>query len=242
MHPYTTIPNVHQQRKASNAQLQAGFTLLELLVATTLLSLIMIGLSGALRSVAQIETRVDTRLQRIAEIKELQNFIAHTLNRVPAEMLPVPDSPGQQSVAFKVGVEELVWLGNMPARPDVGGRHFFRLAIEQDSIHPTLVLRYQPALQQAYPSNWTSSEARVIAKDAKALRFKAQGLPPIGQKVVPGQHGWTLGWPNTQYLPEQLQIEVEDHLGPWPLWIVPVSSGALGDEGIAITVIGGGRR
>lgn len=234
--------NPRPMRAISCGQRQAkGFTLLELLVATTLLSMIMLGLSGAMRTIAQTETRVDERLQRITEIRAVQQFVAQTFNRVPAQKWPVPDAPGQQSVAFAAGADSLVWLGNLPARPDVGGRHFFRLALEGEGANTRLVLRLQPASLQAWPTDWSQAEARVMAQGVKAFRVQAQGLPP-GNRPDAGPHGWADGWPQTQYLPEQVRLDVEDARGPWPLWVMPVSTSAQTDDGIAITVIGGGTR
>lgn len=223
-------------------QPQTGFTLLELLVATTLLSMIMLGLSGALRTMAQTETRVDERLQRMAEIRAVQHFVAHTFSRVPAEKWPVPDAPGQLAVAFQAAPDSLVWLGVLPARPDVGGRHFFRLALEGDAGSPQLVLRLQAASAQAWPTDWSQTEARVIARGVQVFRVQAQGLPAGRQATEPVIPGWIDGWPQSQYLPEQLRLDVTDQRGAWPLWIVPVTASSRSDDGIAITVIGGGSR
>ncbi|MEO8118593.1 MAG: prepilin-type N-terminal cleavage/methylation domain-containing protein, partial [Rhodoferax sp.] len=66
---------------------QSGFTLLELLVVMTLLSIIMVGLVSALRTMAQTETKIDQRLQRLDEIRVARTFLQQTLTRVSAAKL-----------------------------------------------------------------------------------------------------------------------------------------------------------
>ena len=48
---------------------QAGFTLVEVLIALSLLAVLMLLLTGALRSAGQTETRVDQRLQQADELR-----------------------------------------------------------------------------------------------------------------------------------------------------------------------------
>ena len=62
-----------------------GFTLLELLVVMSLLSVIMIGLTSALRTMAQTESKIDQRLERLGEMRVVLAFLVQTLTRVSAQ-------------------------------------------------------------------------------------------------------------------------------------------------------------
>lgn len=53
---------------------QTGFTLVELLVTMALLSMLMLGMASALRTMAQTEERVDARLARADELRVATGF------------------------------------------------------------------------------------------------------------------------------------------------------------------------
>ena len=59
-------------RKAS---LSGGFTLVEMLVALTLMSLVMLGMASAIRTMAQTEERIDVRVDRADEMRVASGFI-----------------------------------------------------------------------------------------------------------------------------------------------------------------------
>ena len=63
---------------------QQGFTLVELLVVMTLLSLVMLAMGSALRTTAQTEERIDQRLQRADEMRVANGFLREILGRLSA--------------------------------------------------------------------------------------------------------------------------------------------------------------
>ena len=66
-------------RKAS---LSGGFTLVEMLVALTLMSLVMLGMASAIRTMAQTEERIDVRVDRADEMRVASGFIRSVLGRL----------------------------------------------------------------------------------------------------------------------------------------------------------------
>ena len=61
-----------------------GFTLIELLVTMALLSLLMLGMASALRTMAQTEERIDARLARADEFRIATGFLRSIVGRVSA--------------------------------------------------------------------------------------------------------------------------------------------------------------
>lgn len=80
--PATPAKLAHRRRKQTMKgshprRLQLGFTLVELLVTMALLSILMLGMASALRTMAQTEERVDTRLTETDEFRVATGFFAN---------------------------------------------------------------------------------------------------------------------------------------------------------------------
>ena len=109
-----------------------GFTLVELLVAMALLSLLMLGMASALRSMAQTEERVDSRLAQTDEFRVATGFLDTVLGQVSVRKTTALLKEGESPYLFVGKPDEMAWVGIMPARHGVGGRTFFRLRLEPD--------------------------------------------------------------------------------------------------------------
>ena len=221
---------------------QSGFTLLELLVVMTLLSVIMIGLVSALRTMAQTESKIDQRLNRLDEIRVARAFLQQTLSRVSSAVVDAPGATGKKVVPFEALPDSLTWIGVMPARPDVGGRHFFRLAMEVTVAGRELVLRFTPWLPDGALPDWTRADSRVLVTGVEGIRVEAEGLPPRARAAtLPWPQGWQTGWPIDDVLPERLRFRIEDAQGEWPEWTLPMRSLLQSDGSVSQVVVGGTR-
>lgn len=221
---------------------QRGFTLLELLVVMMLLSVIMIGLVSALRTMAQTESKIDQRLERLDEIRVARTFLQQTLSRVSALTLDAPDATGKKIIPFVATPDSVTWVGILPARPNVGGRHFFRLALEDTGASRELVLRFSPWKPDMVFPDWASAEPRILIRGIKQMNIQAQGLPPEGHSPAqPWPSGWQNGWPVPDTLPERLRLALVDAQGDWPEWTIALHALPQSDSSFSIVVIGGSR-
>ena len=221
---------------------QRGFTLIELLVVMTLLSIIMLGLVSALRTMAQTETRIDQRLERLDEIRVARAFLQQTLARVSTLKMDEPGATGKQIIPFQAMPDSLVWVGIMPARPNVGGRHFFRLAMEDSGTGRELVLRFTPWSPDAPLPNWRLAESRTLVPGVTQFAVQAQGQPPEARNPAePWPRGWQSGWPVVDTTPEQVRLGLVDAQGAWPDWVIALRALPQGEGGSRKVVIGGGK-
>jgi general secretion pathway protein J len=78
-----------------------GFTLLELLVVMSLLSIIMVGLGVALRGMAQTEDRVDKKIERTGEVRVVRQFVQATLQRVSGQTIDLPNARANKPCPFR---------------------------------------------------------------------------------------------------------------------------------------------
>lgn len=218
-----------------------GFTLLEMLVVMSLLSVIMVGLVAALRGMAQTESRIDQRLDRLDEIRVARSFLQQTLTRVSAMTLDAPGATGKTIIPFVATPDSLSWVGILPARPNVGGRHFFRLELEDTSAGRELVLRISPWKPDIVFPDWSKAESRVLIRGITQMNLQAQGLAPQRHNPAePWPPGWQDGWPITDSLPERVRLGLADAQGDWPEWIIALSALPQSDHSFSRTVVGGG--
>ena len=228
---------------AFRPQAQRGFTLLELLVVMTLLSVIMIGLVSALRTMAQTESRIDARLAHLDEIRVARSFLRQTLGRVSAMTMDAPGAIGEKVTLFAATPNSLTWVGIMPARPDVGGRHYFRLGLEDNATGRELVLRFVPWNPDLALPDWSKADSRVLIAGVQQMTVQAQGLPPQSRSPAePWPKDWQNGWPVPDVLPEQVRLSLSDANGDWPDWTVALHALPQGDGSYNFVVIGGGKQ
>lgn len=201
------------RRRACPRQSAGGFTLVEVLVVMSLLSLIMLAMGSALRTTAQTEERVDQRLLRADEMRTASDFLRAVLGRLSAQKRPEPLAAGQNPFIFNGQPQELQWIGIMPARYGVGGRHHFRLALEGRAGAQALVLRFAPWVATEPVVDWGRAESYVLVPQASTLTFQyedASTEPPV----------WVPRWESPDTLPQHVQVSVGTPAGAWPVLVM----------------------
>jgi general secretion pathway protein J len=195
---------------------EQGFTLIELMVVMSMLAMIMVAMGGAFRTMAQTETRVDDKLQRADQMRVVQQFLRHTVSRVDGTLVDIPQRG--QGVLFQASPEGVQWVGIMPARPGVGGRHFFRLALEDTAGGDKgLVIRYLPWAMQAQFPDWTQAESQVLVNRVTQWSVETEGLPrELSQLNAEWPRDWQETWTAPKAIPQRMRITLADNKGLWP--------------------------
>lgn len=213
-------------------QRQTGFTLLEVLVVISLLSLIMLALGSALRTAAQTEERVDLRLQRVDELRVAQNFLRSVLERISSRKITAQVPLGASQFFFAGGPQELSWVGVMPARYGAGGRYHFRLGLADRASTGALVLQYTPWVDSSTLPNWGGAESYTLATGVTALALQyedARTEPPT----------WTPAWTEIDALPQRVGIFIETAAGSWPDLVVVLRTLPASDARSSEATFGG---
>lgn len=203
----------------------AGFTLVEVLVAMTLFSTVMLAMGAAMRTMAQSEVRVDERLQRADEMRVAANFLASVAGRVSPRRSGVPTAAGGSTRLFAGEPQGMAWVGVMPARFGAGGRYFFRLALEPSGATSALVVRYAPWNPLAVFPDWNTAESRVLVPDVTALRI---------DYAEPEQDvAWVSRWTEPERLPSRVRVSVATATEEWPPMVIAMRAlgGSSGSRG-----------
>ncbi|WP_051236187.1 prepilin-type N-terminal cleavage/methylation domain-containing protein [Ottowia thiooxydans] len=199
-----------------------GFTLVEVLIALTLLSLLMLGLTGAMRAMSQTSEGIERRIDATDRLRVASALLNSVLSEASVRRLP--DGANRQAIFFEATPNSLAWIGVMPARYGVGGRHYMRLALEGSQV----VLRYAPWTGAPVYSEWASASAQVVAETVSG--FDLRYLEPESLQ-------WLAAWPPPDLrpnvvLPSAIEATIHGVNPPWPSLVVSVRGLAATDPSI----------
>ncbi|WP_436126053.1 prepilin-type N-terminal cleavage/methylation domain-containing protein [Acidovorax sp. LjRoot117] len=220
--------------KIASRQPSRGFTLVEVLVVMTLLSLIVLAMGSALRTTAQTGEKIDARLLQTDELRIASGFLRSAMGRTFLQRLNEPSVAGQAPYFFEGTPTTVTWIGIMPARHGIGGRYYFRLALGQADGQTGLVLSFVPWAGEVPVPDWSQAQSRLLLPGANTLAFRYANT-----NLEPVQ--WVAGWSHPELLPDRVAIAVASSAGEWPMMVIPMRStprGARGSGGDA--VFGGG--
>ncbi|MDL2338720.1 MAG: prepilin-type N-terminal cleavage/methylation domain-containing protein [Pseudomonadota bacterium] len=212
----------------------SGFTLVEILVVISLLSVVMLALGAAFRTFAQTEVRLDRRLDVTDEFRIATGFIRTTLSRISVRKPDPPSEPADRKILFAAEAQSAAWIGVMPARYGAGGLYYFRLAVENIDGVNSLVIRFKPCINSATFPNWVETEFRTLAANITSFEVQYQD-----SRQSPS--AWSAIWPHADRPPDRLQLLVQVAGTNWPgIVVAPRMLPGAGDRSSGF-VIGGGR-
>jgi general secretion pathway protein J len=203
-------------------RLHRGFTLVEVLVATALLSLVMLGLLTAMRSFARSETRIDERIRVDDDLRVSERFLRSIMATVSPRPRATPAGASKE-VDFFGGAGAMRWIGVMPARHGAGGLYRFHLYARPATAEGPAALMldffpYVPGFEA--PLDPAALQSRAMASAPGEVRFRYQDDLESGEQ-------WLAEWPHADRLPQRIGLTVVSDRLPWPevvVAVVPISS------------------
>ena len=209
------------------ARSMRGFTLVEMLVAMSLLTLIMLGLAGAMGTMGRTESSIDNRLQRMDESRTGGDFLRSVLSRVSAKRVQGIQEQGmlqgtRPPFFFSGAGQTMSWVGVMPARYGAGGRYHFRLGMGEYLGAPAVMLSYTPWVDQQTQPNWGSAENYPILQHATglSLQYLNGGIDPPA---------WGSDWTILETLPQAVQVVMSSEQAVLPPVVVQMRVMPAGD-------------
>jgi len=191
----------------------AGFTLVELLLALTLMSMLLALAYGGLRAATRATDRGQTILEDSSRIRMAHQFVHRQLNQV----LPLAfeqSENGEERVVFMGTADRIRFVAPMPGYLGFGGPQVQELAIVRGEDGLELVLSH--ALLQGFEEGLLYERAPILLlNDIESASFSFLGLDENGELA-----GWTSSWEETGVLPESIALDiqfVDDVYIQWPL-------------------------
>jgi general secretion pathway protein J len=200
---------------------QRGFTLLELLVAITLLGLLMAALLGGLRLGARVWETGEARRDAGARVQVVQDFLRQRLaGALPFEVTMLAEG-GRPEFAFRGTGDEVRFAGALPEQLGAGV-YLMQLTLAaggDDGERRDLVLRWQPLdLEGGSADHPPEPEERVLVEGVEALELAYFGA--LDPREAPD---WWPEWTQQDAFPGLVRVQLRfapDDLHHWPELIV----------------------
>jgi general secretion pathway protein J len=214
------VPPVGRRRSHGTT---AGFTLVELLVAIAVLSLLSTLLFGGLRFGTRAWERAEAHAGQAGEVQLAQAFLRQRFSQ--AAPLPRRDGDRVTTVLFDGSSTALRLVTVMPVHLETGGYANLELGFERHTGR--LMLRWRPFDFSAGASPAQADEVRILLDRVDEASFAYFG--PVSDDGNSASE-WQPEWRDRARLPALLRLRLrfaDAGRGHWPeLVVAPLASGA----------------
>jgi general secretion pathway protein J len=187
--------------------LQRGFTLLEMLLAISLLVLLAGLAYGTLRIGVRGWETADAQADREDALRVGWPFLHQTLEDARVEV-----DPASNSLRFDGDSQQLSWVAELPAHFATGGPRTLTLRIVQDSQQARRQLQLSSRLLNAQSAGGEEPQQAVLVDDLASLNISYYGPNESGTA-----NSWQASWRQRNSLPQLLRIDIApSDAPPWP--------------------------
>ncbi|MCF7970023.1 MAG: prepilin-type N-terminal cleavage/methylation domain-containing protein [Methylococcaceae bacterium] len=205
----------------------AGFTLLEVLIGMSIMSVMMLLLFASLRVCVQSWNAGEKKIAQVSQAATVQAFLYNKLQMA----LPLEDaSTEEKQFSFRGNAQQLQFVAAMPASAARLGLQLFKLSLvpAQDKQENELRVDIRPFFTQSDSAQWQEEQVVILDK-IHSLRFAY-----FNGDEAEGNVGWQDEWLDKYRLPALLSVDIELINGElWPTIVV--------DLKVDTVLSGGGR-
>lgn len=196
---------------------QKGFTLIEMLTAITILSIMMTLLFASMRIAGQNWQAGQEKISQNSIKQSAYRFFSHHLTRIFPYLheVTMPDKSTVQKPVFQGEPERIQFISALPLSSLRKGLYLFQLYSESNNNAKTLYLKLTPYRNMANQQTETEEIIPGISK----LAFSYFGN--IDSMEEPGH--WHEKWTDVDHLPSLIKVEIALTDGSiWPEMIFPL--------------------
>ena len=209
-----------------------GFTLLELLIAVSLLGLIFAALTGGLRFGTTAWQKASIRLSQSEDMRLTYQTLRRQIST--SVTLLQETTQGQETISFEGRRDRLRFVGPAPARAMAPGLYRLTLSLEPDAGSQALTLRWQTLTTGALVTDAAKDNMEPVLRRVRSIALSYFGQ--IGNGLQPK---WVSEWREAGRAPRLVRISIEtvgdavgdtaggsagDSRSRWPDMIIPIVS------------------
>ena len=208
---------------------QTGFTLLELLIAMTLLGMILVLLFGGLRLGMRSWDASQKQVDSLNSVRSLEHFLRRELSLAyPYLWRNVPE----RRVAFLGERNKLSFVAPLPSRVGGGGLYFIsvKLELEPGLKRQRIVWRHLPVNPQMQDFSGLAETQEMVLATFELGGVEDIWLTYFGQENEGTAARWLDRWESKTRLPTLIRVQVRlPNNSQWPEFVVApmLSSGAV---------------
>ena len=176
----------------------AGFTLVEVVVALAILSLVMLATITGLRTLAKTQVSLVRMTDRVDGMRAVSSFLRDTLESAAVGSssgggLALGGGSSRESAYFEMAADGLAWKSTIMIGEQFGGSYLLRVAREDD----LLVLRWQQGDTSGQPEDWSLAQQRTLVEGLQEFEvsWREQGQ---GEWQSQWEKGDKVGWVRLQ--------------------------------------------
>jgi general secretion pathway protein J len=216
------------------ARLHGGFTLVELLLALTLMSMLLALAYGGLRASTRATDRGQQILEESGRVRMAHQFVRRQLNQMVPLVFEENEDQTERTV-FEGEPKRIRFVAPMPGYLGFGGPQVQELAFVSGRDGYELIVRH--ALLQGFEEQHLFERDPIVLVDNIAEgSFNFIGLDELGEVAT-----WDTRWVEPAYLPLGISVDIEfneEVYVDWPLLTaaVKIDASALADLGADVSV------
>ena len=223
--PCATNMKVSRFKLVSKKAKQSGFTLLEVLLGMSIMSIMMLLLFASLRICVQNWNAGEKKIAQISQAAIIQNFLQNKLHAT----LPLDaDFLEEPRFSFQGDKEQMQFVAAMPASASRLGLQLFNISMKKSvgEEGSQLLVDIQPFFPQGDEEQW-SEEPVVILRKIHKLHFAYFGTDSNDPRADGGDEAvWQDEWLEREVLPRLVSIDIELTNGEvWPQLVVALKIG-----------------
>lgn len=197
-----------------------GFTLLELLIAMTLLGLVLVVMYSSLNISMRGWDKGSDRTEIVNELRLVQEFIRTQLRQ---SITVYQNDPVEGRVIFFDGKKDTIgWVAPMLTFLGRGGLYFVQLDIVEEQDNDVLRLSwypYHPDLNEDNPPDPDSIEETVLLSRIESFSLSYFGAEEVGEDPE-----WFDDWESLLERPQLVRMEITTPDIDWPPLVVALAN------------------
>ena len=223
---------------------RAGYTLIEFVIALTLVGLIMVLVTGGIFLGARTWDAVDAKAESVSETRQALEFLRRQLTaaRGITHRLPDGDAP-----LFWGNQQMLEWVAPLPSYVGNGGLSVMRLSVVGEAQRRQLLFEHWFYHPQALTGEvgatpaWTplvatrvpdgEVDAGIYGRHVLVERLQGFELAYFGAAERGGALRWSSQWEGIDALPRLVKIQLQQADEDWPDMVVELPDPTVSRRG-----------